>query len=145
MSEPPPGDDFRRDFKKIWEQLNGIEWLAASILFALSLFLLSYWLRRLLSKWFGWNRGRIIDCYVIACVTITVVNWWFGPWIWLSWFCSYISTSTIIALLSVLFLRKTIGDVQSAERTLLLFILNVVQVVFMFASWYQICRNEDAL
>jgi hypothetical protein len=144
MTEPRPGADFRHDIKVIRRELRGIEWFVATILYLLWYTLLSYWLSRCVSK----GRPRIIEYYVVSCVGITVANWWCGPWCWLSVLCSYFAGSTIVTLLQVVFLSKVVGDVESPERSLLLFICNVVQIVFMFASWYQLVggyAGEEAL
>jgi len=52
---------------------------------------------------------------------------------------SYLLASTIIVLLNVIFLRKLnfIGPVASNERSLLLFTLNIAQVLLTFAIWYR--------
>jgi hypothetical protein len=36
------------------------------------------------------------------------------------------------------FLSKSLGGFESAERSLILFMCNVIQIVFMFAIWYQL-------
>jgi hypothetical protein len=134
MAEPRSGDAFLYDLKKIRRELRGIEWFVATVLYVLWYALLSYWLSHCVSK----GRARIIEYYVIACVVITLANWWYGPWFWLSVLCSYFAGSTIISLLQVVFLSKVVGDVESPERSLFLFMCNVAQIVFMFASWYQL-------
>ena len=118
MAEPRAGDDFSYDVKKIWRELHGIEWLVATALYLLWYALLSYWLSHSVDK----GRGRIIEIYVISCLVITVANWWYEPCIWLAVLCSYFTGSTIITLLQVVFLSKIVGDVESPERSLFLFI-----------------------
>jgi hypothetical protein len=46
--------------------------------------------------------------------------------------------SIIIILLNVLFLTKLFGPVASPERTLILFMFNVIQVVLIFAIFYRL-------
>ncbi len=77
-------------------ELRGVEWLAARVLYSLRYLQLSKWLDASLSRWF--KQERTIDCYVATCVAITLVNWFWGPWLWLSIICSYLSISTVIAL-----------------------------------------------
>jgi hypothetical protein len=144
MSEPLPGDDFRYDLKTIARRLSGIEWAAATALYLVWYTLLSYWLSRITIK----GRGRIIEVYVVCTLAITILNWTWGPTLWATALCSYFSTSTIVTLLQVLFLNKGLGHMESPERSLLLFILNVFQMLFMFASWYYLVTplsKEDAL
>jgi hypothetical protein len=40
--------------------------------------------------------------------------------------------------LSIIFLSKIFGDVTSPERSLVLFICNVMQIVLMFSIWYEL-------
>ena len=59
----------------------------------------------------------------------------------MSWFVAcYLPASTIVVLFNVLFLTKLsfIGPVASYERTLLLFLVNIVQVVLAFAILYRL-------
>jgi hypothetical protein len=44
--------------------------------------------------------------------------------------------------LSVVFLSKVFGPVFSAERSLILFICNVMQIVLMFSIWYEVEANQ---
>jgi hypothetical protein len=80
----------------------------------------------------------MIDFYVVGCLVVTAAIWWWVP----TWpgaiICSYISLSTVHALFSVVFLSKIFGDVVSGERSLILFICNVMQVVLMFSIWYEV-------
>jgi hypothetical protein len=75
---------------------------------------------------------------VISTVVITVANWWWGHGSGCLFCVPYFAISTIITLLQVVFLSKVIGDVESPERSLFLFMCNAAQFVFMFASWYQL-------
>lgn len=49
----------------------------------------------------------------------------------------YFLASTIVILLNVLFLTKIFGAPASNERTLLLFIINVIQIILAFAIFYR--------
>jgi hypothetical protein len=144
-----PGEDFWFDVEEI-RQLRGIERLVAIVVFLLLYAQLSYWLCHNpiadgLSRRVTKARNRIIEWYVIASVVITITNFAFGPWLWLSVLCAYLTVSTMITFLQVLFLSKIFGDVESPERSVILFICNVVQIVFMFAGWYQLVGVDDAL
>jgi len=58
---------------------------------------------------------------------------------WLLWVAAgYILANDIIILLNVLFLSKLFGSVASYERTLILFMLNIVQVLLIFAIFYRL-------
>jgi hypothetical protein len=136
MTEPSPYD---------FRALRGIERLVATGLWALRYALISYWLLGLFKKY---DPIYVIESYVIVCLATTILNWYFGPWFWLSWLCSYFAASTIVVLLQVAFLTKVFGNAASPERSLILFICNVVQIVFLFASWYYLLSSyprEDAL
>jgi uncharacterized membrane protein YphA (DoxX/SURF4 family) len=50
---------------------------------------------------------------------------------------TYFLASTIVILLNVLFLTKNFGTPASNERTLLLFVINVVQIILAFAIFYR--------
>jgi hypothetical protein len=148
MAESLAGDDFRDDFKKIGRELQGVEWFVGTVLYLLWYFLLSYWLSH--SPRIRKERRRfVIELYVVFCLVATIANWFFGPCFWVSVLCSYFAASTIVTLLQVLFLSKIFGDMESPERSLFLFICNVVQIVFMFACWYQLLgaahTRDDAL
>ena len=50
--------------------------------------------------------------------------------------------STVVVLLHVVLLSKVFGDIYSAERSLILFIFNVVQLVFTFSIWYELGAKQ---
>jgi ATP dependent DNA ligase domain len=79
-----------------------------------------------------------IDFYVVGCLGLTVTIWWWMATLPGAIICSYFSLSTVVAVLHVVFLSKVFGDVESTERSLVLFICNVTQVVFMFSIWYEL-------
>jgi hypothetical protein len=151
-SAEPKGDamDVQRQLKleldKISSRSKGIEWLVAAVLCLLQIFLLSFWLQRLLRRIcrrpLSLNdrreqMDRVTEVYVVVCIVVTVFIWWM-PTLAGAIICSYFSWSTIVVLLHVVFLSKPLGDVASPERSLILFICNVTQVVFMFSIWYQL-------
>jgi hypothetical protein len=45
--------------------------------------------------------------------------------------------STIIVLLNIVVLQRVFGKPALPERSLLLFMFNVAQIVFMFGTWYR--------
>jgi hypothetical protein len=53
------------------------------------------------------------------------------------WFASYFLASVIVYLLNVVLLSKVLGPVLSRERSLILLIFNIVQVVLIFAIFYR--------
>jgi hypothetical protein len=64
----------------------------------------------------------------------------------LAWLSTYFSATSVIVLLNVVLLQRTFEPIKSPERSLLLFICNVAQIVFMFATWYQCHYSKtDAL
>ena len=66
----------------------------------------------------------------------------------LAWWSTYFSASTVIVLLNVVLLHRVFGEIPKPERSLLLFICNVAQIILMFAAWYQLlgCYSQsDAL
>jgi hypothetical protein len=119
--------------REVRAKLRGIEQIVGLLLYWLWPFFVSFWLPRYFKED---HRPTVIDVYVCVCAALTIAIWAAGPnWILLL-VCSYFSLSTVFALLQVVFLTKIMGDVFSPERSLLLFIVNVVQFVFMFAGWY---------
>jgi hypothetical protein len=60
----------------------------------------------------------------------------------LAWICSYFLFSTVVVLLHVVLLSKVFGNVFSAERSLILFICNVVQLIFTFSIWYELIIKQ---
>jgi hypothetical protein len=154
MAGRAPDEDFSDNLKGLRERLGGIEREVASVLYVLSYAQLSYYLShnrivdRLSDQMWSKAANRTIELYVIACLVITAINWWRGPWLLVTVACSYFTVSTIITFLQVLFLRKIFGDVESPERSLILFFCNVAQIVFMFAAWYVLVGSyskENAL
>src|SRR3954462_15930592 len=120
------------ELKEISSRLEGIEWLPAATLYLFWPFFFSFWLQIIFRK----RRSLLIELYVVTCVTLTVAIWWM-PSLAGAILCSYFSLSTVMALLHVVFLTKVLGNVESTERSLILFICNVAQIVFMFSIWYE--------
>jgi hypothetical protein len=125
--------EWPEELPKIWSELKGIEALVAVVLYLIWPLFVSFYLQR----FFRVRRSLIVEVYVIFCVVTTLIVW-SVPTIWGAVLCSYFSLSTVAALLHVVFLSKVLGGVESTERSLILFICNVVQIVFMFSIWYQL-------
>ncbi len=142
---------------KVWRSLAGFEAILATGLYWIWPLSLSFYLQKIpVAR----RRPDIaIEIYVSICLGLTIWFWlrpielvipfWLTPREWAGALCAYFSTSSVVALLDVVFLSKVLGSVESTERSLILFICNVAQIVFMFAIWYQIVgtnvRKEDAL
>ena len=100
-----------RDFT---EAKAGIERLVAVTLYLIWPAFLSHWLHRIFPK--KWHI-LMIEGYVIVCVVLTALSWWFAPivswWprIILAGICSYIALSTVVTLLHVVDLSATDCDV----------------------------------
>jgi hypothetical protein len=120
------------DLKKL-SSLQGIEWLVAIVLYNIWYIFLSHWLQEMFSS----RKSLTTEFYVVSCVVVTVAVWWI-PSLPGAILCSYFSLSTVMALLHVVFLSKPLGNVESTERSLILFICNMTQVVFMFSIWYEL-------
>ncbi len=102
---------------------------------------------------FFWGRRDqgptlFIDMYVVVATILLGGLLWVSDVVpWLSaGVAGYILASAIIILLNVLFLSKLsfIGPAASNERTLLLFMLNVAQVVLAFAIFYRLTLHIPA-
>jgi hypothetical protein len=89
--------------------------------------------------------GCFTEWYVVG-VLIASVGIYLVPYFWLALLSTYVSASTLIVMLHIVLLQRVFA-IRSPERSLLLFIFNVAQIVFMFATWYRLgCYSEtDAL
>src|SRR5262249_42625064 len=133
--------------KKIQSQPCGIERLVGTILHVLTLLLLSRWMY-LLAKGiyivrFG-TRERppslswVIDLYVLGALVLSILIFYWCPSESLAWVSAYFSGSTLLVLVNVVLLSKVLGDIESPERSLMLFMCNLAQIVFMYATWYHL-------
>jgi hypothetical protein len=84
------------------------------------------------------------EWYVFGVMLLSV-GIYFVPSVWLALLSTYFSASTVIVMLHVVLLQRVFGPIASAERSLLLFMCNVVQIVFMFATWYRWGREPGPL
>jgi hypothetical protein len=53
-----------------------------------------------------------------------------------------LSASTIITLLQIVTLHRVFGEMHSATRSMMLLIVNVVQILYMYAAWYYVTTND---
>jgi hypothetical protein len=83
------------------------------------------------------------DLSVFVVLVASVLIYYLAPD--LAWLSTYFSATSVIVLLNVVLLQRTFGPIKSAERSLLLFMCNVVQIVFMFATWYRLGKQPDPL
>lgn len=131
-------EGYRASLKRIKGGLTGIERIVGFALFAPWVLLPSFWIQMGFHHWRPEWRTQAIEAYVFVCMILTILNWCLGPTFWGNIGCSYISASTIITLLQVTFLHTLFGDMHSAKRSMILLIFNVVQILFMYAAWYQL-------
>jgi hypothetical protein len=97
-----------------------------------------------------WKRDKalssLIDAYVVGALILSIAIFFVWPGFWLALLSTYLSASTVLTLLSVVLLSRVFGTIESPQRSLLLFMCNVTQIVFMFATWYYLGpHKEDAL
>jgi hypothetical protein len=135
--------DWWSDLKRIPQITRGVEKWADLFLYSLTLLLFSQWLH------IGWGTkdrpaSWMIDIYVLVGVIVTVWGYLSSSFI-VACFSVYFTTSTVIVLLNVVFLRRIFGEPESVERSLLLFICNVVQITLMYATWYELGAQKDPL
>lgn len=118
--------------------MNGIEFVIGYALYLPSVLQLTFHIRKL-SRWLGLEqRTWPTEGYVCICTALTILNWCLGPTLWGNIACSYFSASTLITLLQVVFLHQLFGEMHSTHRSMILLLLNVVQILFMYAAWYQL-------
>jgi hypothetical protein len=134
--------DYVAGFKKIHRRLDGIEWLTALFLYALWAATLAFWLRIILSRYSEIRETLIVEIYVVASAIVAIAAWLWVPTFWWAVACSYFLFSTVVVLLHVVLLSKVFGDIYSAERSLILFFFNVVQLVFTFSIWYELEASQ---
>jgi hypothetical protein len=90
------------------------------------------------------RRDCFTEWYVFGVLIASVLIYYFVPDLVLV--SAYFSASTLVAMLHIVFLQRAFGPIKSAERSLVLFMFNVVQIVVMFATLYQCHYSKtDAL
>src|SRR5215471_5596906 len=145
------------DLRKIWkaDELQGIERPVDVILFVLKTLTLTELIQLL-----GWNwKDKLTsfpDWYVFGVTVFLGIllrwspSWSFWPRCLSVVIAIYFLGSVMVYLLNVVLLdHKVFGDPRSPERSLILFILNVAQVVLIFAilysSWLPNLGSGEAL
>jgi len=128
--------DWWSGLKIIAQQTSGMERVVGITLYFLTLVSLTQWVH----IGFGTKERPLhwmIDAYVVG---VLLLSFWIfsAPSVGLAWWSTYFSASTVIVLLNVVLLQRVFGEIPKPERSLLLFICNVAQIVLMFATWYHL-------
>jgi len=126
---------------------EGIERVVAVILYGLTLISPTQWVHIC-----GPHNRRItwlIDSYVFGVFVLSVIFFRGDPPnVWGAALSTYFSVTTIVVLLNIVLLQRVFGEIPTPERSLILFIFNVAQLIVMFATWYVILghySNSQAL
>ena len=126
---------------------DGIECIVAVILYSLTLISPTLWVHIC-----GSSNRRItwlIDLYVLGVFVLSIIFFLRAPSnVWEAVLSTYFSVATIVVLLNIVLLQRVFGEIPTPERSLILFIFNVAQLIVMFATWYVILghySNSDAL
>ena len=83
------------------------------------------------------------DASVVGFLILSVGIYYLAPNVCLAWLSTYFSAITVIVLLNIVLLQRVFGGIASPERSLLLFMCNVAQIVFMFGTWYRLCGYSE--
>jgi hypothetical protein len=89
------------------------------------------------------RRDRFTEWYVFVALLASGLIYYLAPD--LAWLSTYISASTLIVMLHIVLLQPVSGPIKFAERSVVLFICNVAQIVVMFATWYRLCGEPEPL
>jgi hypothetical protein len=134
------------DIKSFWkvEDIHGIEFVFDPILLGLRFLSISYWLRIKLARPGSPNlhwRNNIIDIYCIIQLTLLLLLLVYPLGIIInSLIGGYILFEIYLNLFNIVFIGKirTINAPPSSiERSILLLILNIIDVVLAFSVFYQ--------
>src|SRR6266436_6903585 len=128
--------DWRYKRAKINLNTEGIVWLIGTFLHRSLWATPTQWAFTLLPED---RRDCFTEWYVVGVLIASVLIYYLAPSVRFAWLSTYISASTLIVMLHIVFLQPVFGPVSSPERSLLLFICNVAQIVVMFATWYRLC------
>jgi hypothetical protein len=123
---------WRTDQAKINSNTEGIVWVTGRCLHRLMWFTPPQLAFTLMPED---RRDRFTEWYVVGVLTASVLIYCFVPGFWLALLSTYFSTSSLIVMLHIVLLQRAFGSIK-AERSLLLFMFNVAQIVVMFATWY---------
>jgi hypothetical protein len=136
--------DWRRGFVTIATKTHGIERVVGWILHCLTQASPTQWLHIGFGREGEISVNALIDLYVVVALVISILSFLF-PSLTIGFVSTYFSAVTLIAVLNIVLLQRVFGAIASPERSLLLFICNVVQIVFMFATWYLLYDEKDPL
>jgi hypothetical protein len=131
-------------FATIAARTRGIERVFDLVLYALSLFAPTQWLHIGFGKEKPSSANKWTEAYVVLALALSILCFLF-PSRNIGWVSTYFSAVTLIAILNIVFLQRLFGPAVSAERSLLLFMCNVAQIVLMFATWYSVFEVENPL
>jgi hypothetical protein len=131
------------DLTKIVDETDGIVRVVGMVLHLLTLASPPQW------AYIGFGtlarpRYWLTDLYVVGVLLLSI-GIYLAPSVCLAWFSTYFSASTVIVLLHIVLLRRVFGTAPSPERSLLLFMCNVAQIVIMFGAWYTLGNEPEPL
>ena len=134
-------DDLRKI--RISKKVGVIEGIFDEIIFHLKYLVPSQWIIEA-RKWS--DPYSVVDAYVFVTTILSVAILWWSNYAPLAsaLVATYFLAGTIVNVLNVVFLTKIFGRPVSTERTLLLFFLNVAQVLLTFAIWYRFMLGKQA-
>jgi hypothetical protein len=131
------GKVWREGLQKIRADLDGIEKPVGVWLFRLKSLILTELIQLVVWNWKDepkWQE-RLPVVYVVAVTVLLVI---LLAWFPSAWIAAYFLGSIIVYLLNVVLLdHKVFGAPRSPERSLILFIINIAQVVLIFAIFYR--------
>jgi hypothetical protein len=133
--------DWRNNRARINWYTEGIVWVIGRLLHRLMWLTPTQLVSTALPK-------RHVDCFTelyVVDVLVLSIGIYLVPSVWLASLSTYISASSLIVWLHIVLLQRAFAPIKSPQRSLLLFICNVVQIVFMFATWYRLCEVPDPL
>jgi hypothetical protein len=136
--------DWAQGFATIATKTRGVERVVDLILYALSLLSPTQWLHIGFGKERPSSVNKWTEGYVVVALVLSILCFLF-PSRNIGWVSTYFSAVTLIAILNIVFLQRVFGPAVSAERSLLLFMCNVAQIVLMFATGYSVFAVEDPL
>jgi hypothetical protein len=136
--------DWRYNRAKINLSTEGIVWLIGTFLHGSLWVTPTQWAFTLLPED---RRDCFTEWYVVGVLIASVLIYYLAPSVRFAWLSTYVSASTLIVMLHIVLLQRVFGGIKAAERSLLLFICSVAQIVFMFATWYRLggYSETDAL
>jgi hypothetical protein len=127
--------EWRKNRVKINSNTEGIVWVIGRCLHRLMWFTPPQLAFTLLPED---RRDCFTECYVVGVLIASVLIYYLVPGFWLALLSTYFSASTLIAMLHIVLLQRAFPPIKSAERSLVLFMFNVAQIVVMFATWYHL-------